>query len=182
MKKALGALMFGCLLAVAPATTMAQDTAAIEYYEQVTDPEPDRKALYHRALDWTEHHFSYAPKIDLRADSSKGELRVTGSGKVKTVQNSGKLQEQPVRFEFVFHAVPTGYEYRVSSFRLITSAEKPEEGLDFTEYVMQLAAERTNERTHNDRRVTAQANSLASEVALSFRSYMNSRPAAGMVE
>ena len=34
----------------------------------------------------------------------------------------------------------------------------------------------------NDRRITAQANSMASEIAMSFRSYMNSRPAPGGIE
>ena len=101
--------------------------------------------------------------------------------KVKTAAPPGQL-ERHVRFEFAFRTSPTGYDYSVGSFKFIADPGKPDEVTDFDVFVAQLAIERSNARTHNDRRVTAQATSLASEMALSFRSYMNSRPAEGAVE
>ncbi|UOQ72806.1 hypothetical protein [Hymenobacter cellulosilyticus] len=47
-----------------------------------------------------------------------------------------------------------------------------------SDYITRLAAEKSNGKTFNDRRVTAQANNIASEAAMSFRSFMNTMPAA----
>lgn len=183
MEKIVYGMLLSGLLALAPILGQAQDgAAAVEYREQVAETDADPKAVYHRALDWTEHHFKYAPKTAFRADPAKGEVRVTGASKVKTVTPSGQAQERAVQFDFTFRAVPTGYEYLVGNFHYAPDPAKPDETFTFDEYVAQLVAERTNARTRNDRRITAQTSSLASEVALSFRSYMNSRPAAGAVE
>ncbi|WP_022821805.1 DUF4468 domain-containing protein [Hymenobacter norwichensis] len=162
----------------------AQDfvAAPIEYSERVPDENADASTLYQRTLDWTENRFTYKPKQVVRTDAAKGEIRVSGTVQVKTASSSGQLQERPVLFEFVFRALPTGYEYSVGYFRVVPDIKNPTNTVPFEDFVEQLAQERHNDRTHNDRRVTAQATSLASEIAMSFRSYMNSRPAAGGIE
>jgi len=177
-------IVFGLLLSgfASLQLAQAQTTGPVGYSERVPEEGVSKSVLYRRAYDWVENHFIYAPKTVIQTDTIKGEVRIEGTGKVKTASPSGKLQELPVRFEFVFHTLPTGYDYSVGSFRLISDPSKPDETIGFDEFVAQLATERSNARTHNDRRVTAQATSLASEVALSFRSYMNSRPAEGAVE
>ena len=180
MKKLALGLLLSVLASLQPAR--AQTTTPVGYSERVPDEGVSKSILYRRAYDWAENHFIYTPKSIIQADTTKGEVRIQGSGKVKTASPSGQLQERPVQFEFVFHTLPNGYDYRVGSFRLIPDPSKPDETIGFDEFVAQLATERSNARTHNDRRVTAQATSLASEVALSFHSYMNSRPAEGAVE
>jgi len=177
----LGFLVTGFLTVTSAAQAQETLPAPIQYSERVSDDDPEADELYRRTLDWTDKHFAYSPKTVIRTDASKGEIRVNGTLKVKTASNSGQLQERPVQFEFSFRTLPTGYEYNVGYFRVSPDSKKPEETIPFEEFVSQLAMERNNDRTHNDRRVTAQANSLASEIALSFRSYMNSRPAAGAV-
>jgi hypothetical protein len=159
----------------------AQD-GIVGYSERVPDDVSDKAVLYRRATEWVENHFAYVPKTIMRADAAKGEVRVEGTANVKTATASGQLKERPVRFEFVFHTLATGYDYSVGGFLLVPDASKPNETVHFDEFVAQLAVERSNARTHNDRRVTAQATSLASEIAMSFRSFMNSRPAEGAVE
>ena len=62
-------------------------------------------------------------------------------------------------------------------FRLYPTPNSLPQTVEFDEYRNQMREEKNNDKTHNDRRTTAQANSLASEVAMSFRSYMNSQPA-----
>ncbi|MBO0356885.1 DUF4468 domain-containing protein [Hymenobacter sp. BT186] len=183
MKHLLRGLLVAGFLAFTPAA-YAQDfvAAPIEYSERVPDENAEASVLYQRTLDWTENRFTYKPKEVIRTDATKGEIRVSGTVKVKTASNSGQMQERPVVFEFVFRTLPTGYEYSVGYFRVIPDAKNPTTTVPFEEFVSQLAKERNNERTHNDRRVTAQATSLASEIAMSFRSYMNSRPAAGAIE
>ena len=180
MKKLVLIFLLGGLLGVSQ-TAQAQD-GQVGYSERVPDDTADKEALYKRATEWVENNFAYAPKSITRADAGKGEVRVEGTAKVKTTTPSGQLKERPVRFEFIFHALPTGYDYSVGGFQLVPDASKPAETVNFDEFVAQLATERGNDRTHNDRRVTAQATSLASEIAMSFRSFMNSRPAEGAVE
>ncbi|WBA40778.1 DUF4468 domain-containing protein [Hymenobacter canadensis] len=180
MKKSVLMFLLGGLLAMSQAA-QAQD-GQVGYSERVPDDSSDKVVLYKRATDWVENHFTYVPKAITRTDTAKGEMRVEGTAMVKTTTPSGQLKERPVRFEFVFHALPTGYDYSVGGFQVVPDASKPNDTVNFDEFVAQLATERTNDRTHNDRRVTAQATSLASEIAMSFRSFMNSRPAEGAVE
>lgn len=182
MKHLFRGLLVAGLLSLASAA-YAQDFVAtpIEYSERVPDEATEADVLYRRTLEWTESRFPYKPKQVIRTDPEKGEIRVSGTMKVKTTSTSGQLQEWPVLFEFYFRTLPTGYEYNVGYFRVTSNPKKPEETVPFEEFVTQLAMERTNVRTHNDRRVTAQATSLASEVAMSFRSYLNSLPAAGAI-
>ncbi|SHJ66636.1 protein of unknown function [Hymenobacter daecheongensis DSM 21074] len=176
MKKVLLGFVFAALLLTAP-TAQAQDAARIEYSEQVPADELGRDALYRRALDWAENHFGYGPKTDLKFVPDAGVVRVTGTGKVKPVSPSGKEQPQVVRFDFAFKATDTGYSYSIDSFRLVPDPNKPTEQIPLADYLTQLSTEKAAARTFNERRVTAQANSLASEIAMSFRSYMNSIPA-----
>lgn len=180
MKHIIRGLLVAGLLALTPAVH-AQDfvVAPVEYSERVSEESTEATVLYQHTLEWTETRFVYKPKEVIRTDSDKGEIRVSGTMKVKMASTSGQLQEQPVLFEFIFRTLPAGYEYSVGYFRVVPNAKHPEETVPFEEFVTKLSMDRTNARTHNDRRVTAQATSLASEVALSFRSYMNSRPAAG---
>lgn len=177
-----GLLLVGTLTFTSAAYAQDFVAAPIEYSERVPDENAEASTLYQRTLDWTENRFTYKPKQVIRTDAAKGEIRVSGTVKVKTASPSGQLQERPVLFEFVFRTLPTGYEYSVGYFRVIPNSKEPDTTLPFEEFVAQLAKERTNDRTHNDRRVTAQATSLASEIAMSYRSYMNSRPAAGGIE
>lgn len=59
---------------------------------------------------------------------------------------------------------------------MVPDAQQPTVTVALDEYVSQLSQERTNARTHNNRRVTAQASAVASDAASAFRSYMNSQP------
>ena len=111
--------------------------------------------------------------MDVKADAAAGTLRLRGTGKVKTLDNN-KPVETMVRFEFVFRATDNGYDYNVGAFEVVPNAKQSATTIPLDDYAAQLAADRNNSRTNNDRRVRAQASSLASEVALSFRSYMNS--------
>ncbi|GAA3919044.1 DUF4468 domain-containing protein [Hymenobacter algoricola] len=178
MKKVLLGFVFASLLLAAP-VARAQDAASatIEYSEQVPADDQGRDALYRRALDWTENHFAYGPTTELKFDPATGSVRVTGTGKVKPVTPAGKEQVQVVRFTFTFRATDTGYTYSVSSFKMVPDPKKPDEVVQMADYLTQLSLEKASSRTFNERRVTAQANALASEVAMSFRSYMNSIPA-----
>ncbi|WP_375437633.1 hypothetical protein [uncultured Hymenobacter sp.] len=176
-------LLVTTLLLTKAAYAQESTPGPIEYSEKVLDEEAEAATLYKRTVDWSENHFTYTPKATLQADAAKGEVRMTGTVKIKTISTSGQIQERPVVFEFSFHTVPTGgYEYNVGFFRVILDTKKPDETIPVEEYITQLATDKNNARTHNDRRVMAQSNSLASEIAMSFRSYMNSRPAPGAVE
>jgi hypothetical protein len=175
MKKVLLGLVFGLLLGGTPAR--AQEAARIEYSEQVPAEEQGRDALYRRALDWTENHFAYGPKTDLKVDPKSGTVRVTGTGKVKPVTPGGKEMVQTVRFDFIFRATDVGYTYTVGGFQVAQDPKQPAVLTPMAEYLTQLSLEKGSSRTFNERRVTAQANALASEVAMSFRSFMNTIPA-----
>ncbi|TGE14761.1 DUF4468 domain-containing protein [Hymenobacter elongatus] len=182
MKKVLFILLFAGWASTA-AQAQNSAAAAVAYAENVLADGAGKEALYNRAAEWSTSHFAYGPKTGAKTDAATGMVRVTGTGKVKPVTPAGKEQEMLVRFDFVFRASETGYEYSVGSFRLVADPNKPEESVMLSDYITQLAAERSNTRTFNDRRVTAQATALASEVAMSFRSYMNTLPSAeeGMV-
>ncbi|UYZ62659.1 DUF4468 domain-containing protein [Hymenobacter weizhouensis] len=180
MKKMLSGLLFISMAILAPRVQAQSDYAApISYSEQVQVEGAVRTALYNRALSWTATKFTYTPKLNARSDEAAGTVRLTGTSRVKTVDNKGKDHEVPVEFTFQFRVTDTGYEYSVGSFQVHPNAAQPEQLMAFDEYITLLQAERTNARTHNDRRVIAQASSLASEAALSFRSHMNSQPAEG---
>ncbi|TGE27389.1 DUF4468 domain-containing protein [Hymenobacter metallicola] len=178
MKKVLFGLLLAGLVATAPAALAQSSGTAVSYTENVLAEEAGKDVLYRRALDWMENHFAYGPKTGAKSDAAAGMVRVTGTGKVKPVATNGKEQEQVIRFDFVFRASDKGYEYSVGSFRVIADPKKPEEAVMLSDYIAQLATEKGNSKTNNDRRVTAQANALASEAAMSFRSYMNTMPAA----
>ncbi|MCB2406770.1 DUF4468 domain-containing protein [Hymenobacter lucidus] len=179
MKKVLFGLLLSCLVALAP-QAHAQDgsTASVSYTESVLAEDAGKEVLYKRALDWMENHFPYGPKTGAKSDAAAGLVRATGTGKVKPVTTAGKELELVIRFDFVFRATDKGYEYSIGSFRLTPDPKKPEETVMLSDYIAQLAAEKGNGKTFNDRRVTAQANALASEAAMNFRSYMNTMPAA----
>ncbi|MBX0291456.1 DUF4468 domain-containing protein [Hymenobacter sp. HSC-4F20] len=182
MKKVLLGLLVSGMLALAPGVWAQADAPApIEYSERVPSEGAGKTALYRRALDWTQNKFTYGPKSGLKAEEGAGAVRVTGTGKVKKVDGKGKEQDVTVLFDFVFRANDNGYEYSVGSFRVVPDPKQPAQVISFDEYRSELRADKANDRTHNDRRVTAQANSLASEAAMSFRSYMNSTPAEGQV-
>ena len=127
----LGFLLSG-LLTFAPAV-YAQEfiPATVEFREKVQDEELAAGLLHHRALDWTDTHFTYLPKTTIRTDAAKGEIRVSGTMKVKTASPSGQMQEHPVLFEFFFHTLPVGYEYSVGYFRVVPDAKKPDETVPF---------------------------------------------------
>ncbi|WP_197070440.1 DUF4468 domain-containing protein [Hymenobacter sp. DG25B] len=166
----------GMLFFSAPLLAQTTDSAPIEYSEQVPAPEPGKNALFLRGANWVENRFAFGPTTGFRKDAATGEVRVTGTSKVTPVTASGKDQDYTVRFEFVFRCTEQGYNYSVGSFRCVTDPENPTATVPLDEYISQLAQERSNSRTHNDRRVRAQATALASEIAMSFRSYMNSMP------
>lgn len=179
MKKFFAGFVLLSLLGLSP-SLQAQSTAApIEYSERVPAEGAGKQLLYQRAVSWSENNFAYSPKSDVKADPAACSLRLRGTSKVKTVTTSGKEVVIPIRFEFVFRSTDNGYEYSVGSFLLIPDTKQPVNTVALDEYTAQLAAERTNAQTKNDRRVRAQANSLASEVALSFRSFMNSKETEG---
>ncbi|KUG08084.1 DUF4468 domain-containing protein [Solirubrum puertoriconensis] len=164
------------LLAGAPALAQS-DTAPIEYSERVPADSYGRATLHARAQDWVERRFAYGPKTDFATNAGAGTLRVLGTVKLKPLDNKGQEAERTARFEFTFQATDEGYTYSVGAFRVITNPQNLDTLIPLDEYLTQLRAEKSNERTKNDRRVRAQANSLASEIAMSFRSYMNQIPA-----
>ena len=177
MKNLLLSLLM-CGLLLASFTTRAQSAAPapVEYSERVPAEGAGSTALYRRSLDWTENRFAYGPKSNKKADAATGTVRLTGTGKVKPVDGKGREQEITVLFDFTFRANDNGYEYSVGSFRVIPDPGQPSQTMPLDAYLLELRNDKNNERTHNERRVTAQANSLASEAAMAFRSYMNSQP------
>jgi len=181
MKKIFIGIVWLGLLGSAPVVyaQTAANPAPIEYSEQVPAEGADQHLLYQWAVEWSENHFKYTPKLDVQADQKAGTLRLWGSGKVKTATVAEKTSDVPVQFEFLFHLTGSGYEYSVGNFRVILNARQPGTTLPLDDYAAKLVTERNNERTKNDRRVRAQANSLANEVALSFRSFMNNKEAQG---
>ncbi|UOR05042.1 DUF4468 domain-containing protein [Hymenobacter aerilatus] len=172
MKNSLLGFLLSSLLLLS-LSSLAQSTSPIAYGEQVQASGAGRRALYQHALAWSEKGFTYAPKTDVKADAAAGTLQLRGTSKVKTLNNN-KPVETAVRFEFVFRATDNGYDYNIGSFEVVPNNKQPTVTVQLDDYIAQLAADRDNSRTNNDRRVRAQASSLASEVALSFRSYMNS--------
>ncbi|QJX46375.1 DUF4468 domain-containing protein [Hymenobacter taeanensis] len=177
MKNLLLSFLFcGLLLASFVTRAQSETPAPVEYSERVPADGAGKSALYRSALNWTETHFAYGPKSNQKTDATTGTVRLTGTGKVKPVDTKGREKEITVLFDFNFRANDNGYEYSVGSFRVIADPEQPSQTEPLDTYLMALRAEKSNERTHNERRVTAQATSLASEAAMSFRSYMNSQP------
>ena len=177
MKKALLSLLLGALPGFVFEARAQTDVATpVGYTEQVTLEGAGRGQLYSRALDWAQNKFTYQPKAALSAQPATATIRLTGTGIVKTVDAKGKDQPLTVLFTFSFQATDNGYTYHVNSFQVIPDPQIPSQAVGIDEYRNELRADRSNEKTHNDRRVTAQANSLASEAAMSFRSYMNSQP------
>lgn len=182
MKKVLLGLLVSGMLALAPGAQAQSDAPApVEYSERVPAEGAGRTALYHRALDWTQNKFAYGPKSGLKAEEGVGTVRVTGTGKAKKLDTKGKEQEITLLFDFIFRANDNGYEYSVGSFRVVPDPSQPAQVVSFDEYRAELRADKSNSRTNNDRRLTAQVTSLASEAAMAFRSYMNSSPAEGHV-
>jgi hypothetical protein len=177
----LGLLLCGMMLFSLSTQAQSDAPAPVEYSERVPADGAGRTALYRRALDWTENHFAYGPKSNQKADATAGTLHLTGIGKVKPVDNKGREQDITVLFDFTFRANDNGYEYSVGSFKVIPDPKQPTQTKSLDEYLTELHADKNNERTHNERRVTAQATSLASEAAMAFRSFMNSQPAEGNV-
>lgn len=171
-------LLFGLLLSLLTAApSLAQtDDAPVEYSERVSVEAISRQTMHARAREWTERRFAYGPKTDFKSNPDAGTLSVVGTVKLKPIDNKGKDVERTARFEFVFQATDQGYTYSIGSFRVIPNPEKLDVLLPLNEYLAQLRADKNVERTKNDRRVRAQANSLASEIAMAFRSYMNSMP------
>jgi hypothetical protein len=179
MKKMIVAFVVGGLSMFVSAT-QAQTTppASVEYSERVSVEDSNPAALYQQALSWAEGKFPYTPKTDLQAKKELQEVSLTGTSKIKmaAAKVSGPEQERPVRFTFLFRITPQGYMYSVGNFRVVPDAKEPTITVALDEYIRQLGQERSNERTRNDRRVTAQTNAVASDVASAFRSYMNSQP------
>jgi hypothetical protein len=174
-------LLCGMMLFSLSSQAQSDAPAPVEYSERVPADGAGKSGLYRRALDWTDSHFAYGPKSNQKADATAGTLRLTGTGKVKPVDNKGREQEVTVLFDFTFRANDNGYEYSVGSFKVIPDSKQPTQTKSLDEYLTELRADKNNERTHNERRVTAQATSLASEAAMAFRSFMNSQPAEGNV-
>lgn len=183
MKKMLLGLLMCGMMAVTTTAVQAQTAALapVEYSERVPAEGSGRSMLYNRALSWAQNKFSYKPTSALKATEAAGTVRITGTGTVKKVDSKGKDQPVTVLFDFVFQATDNSYTYTVGSFQVMPDAGQPAQLVSFDEYRTQLQAERGNDKTRNDRRITAQANSIASEAAMSFRSYMNSQPAEGHV-
>ncbi|RSK50959.1 DUF4468 domain-containing protein [Hymenobacter rigui] len=182
MKKVLLGLLVSGMMALAP-EVWAQTSvpAPVEYTERVPAEGAGRVMLYNRALDWAQNKFSYKPISNLKATEAASTIRVTGTGTVKQLDSKGKDQPVTVLFDFVFQATDNSYTYTVGSFQVVADPKQPSQLVAFDEYRTLLQAERNNDKTRNDRRITAQANSMASEAAMSFRSYMNSQPAEGNV-
>lgn len=179
MKKVLLGLLFGGLLTVAASANAQTATSVAEPIESVEAVSSDNtaSALYMRALDWAENHFPKLPKTNYKTDPSASTIYVTGTSKVTPVTASGKEQPMVVYFDFVFRTTAQGYDYRVKNFQVVTTSGKAVETKALEEYITQLSLDHNDPKTHNSRRLTAQANSLASEVAIGFRSYMNNAPA-----
>lgn len=175
MKKILPLL--GMLFALLAFPAAAQDDAPIEYAERVPADSYGKATLQARATDWTTNHFAYGPKTNLRSNAD-GTVSVQGTVKLKPVDNKGQNLERAARFDFTFKATDEGYSYAVNNFRVAPDPAQPEQLVNLDAYLALLRAEKNNDKTKNDRRVRAQANSLASDIAMSFRSYMNQIPAA----
>ncbi|OWP63759.1 hypothetical protein CDA63_07145 [Hymenobacter amundsenii] len=177
MKKVLLSLLLGALPGLlCEARAQTEPPAPVGYTEQVALEGAGQSRLYSRALDWAQNKFTYQPKAALNAQPAAATIRLNGTGIVKTVDAKGHDQPLTVLFTFSFQATDNGYTYRVDSFQVIPDPRIPSQTVGIDEYRTELQADRNNDKTHNDRRVTAQANSLASEAAMSFRSYMNSQP------
>lgn len=178
-KKIVGLLLSGLALIItaAQAQTVAP-TSTIEYSERVLVENIGPATLYERALAWAEGPFPYAPKTDMLAQKEAEQIRLTGTSKIKMAAPtaSGAEQERALRFDFTFRLTEQGYTYSVNAFRVVPDTKEPAVTVPLEQYIRQLSQERSNARTHNDRRVTAQANAIASDVASTFRSYMNSQP------
>ncbi|RTQ49735.1 DUF4468 domain-containing protein [Hymenobacter gummosus] len=157
-------------------TAAAQD--AVEYAERVPTENFSRQTLQARAADWVEHHFAYGPKTNLKTNAEAGTVSVQGTVKVKPVDNKGQNLERTARFEFTFTATDQGYNYSVGHFQVIADPQQLDQLVPMEAYLAQLAAEKNVDKTKNDKRVRAQANSLASEIAMSFRGYMSQIPTA----
>ncbi|MCC3156627.1 DUF4468 domain-containing protein [Hymenobacter sp. 15J16-1T3B] len=168
--------MFFALLAF-PAAAQDED-APIEYTERVPADNYGIATLHARAADWVDHHFAYGPKTNFVSDAAAGTVSVLGTIKLKPVDSKGQPLERTARFEFNFKATEQGYTYSVSNFKVIPDAQQPGQLVNFDAYLSLLRAEKNNDKNKNDRRVRAQANALASEIAMSFRSYMNQIPTA----
>jgi len=179
MKKVVLGLFFSGLLTLAVSASAQSTTTSIEPIESVELVSSDNTAtaLYMRALDWAENHFPKLPKTNYKADPSARTITVTGTSKVTPVTANGKEQPMVVYFDFVFRTTSQGYDYRVRNFQIVTTSGKTVETKPLEEYITLIAADHNDPKTHNARRLTAQANSLASEVAIGFRSYMNNAPA-----
>ena len=175
MKKVLLSILLAGSFAL-PQAVHAQAPAPVNYTEQVVVEGAGRSSLYARALDWAQHKFTYAPTSALVADPTSSAIRVTGTGTLKPVDDRGKDQSLTVLFTFRFQATDNGYTYYVSSFEVVPDPKSPTQKVPLEEYQAELRTGRNNAKTHNDRRLGAQANSLASEAAMSFRSFMNSQP------
>ncbi|SMB95125.1 hypothetical protein SAMN00120144_1870 [Hymenobacter roseosalivarius DSM 11622] len=179
MKRIIVAVLAGSL-SLFVATAQAQTTlpASIEYSEEVTVEDGNPVALYQQALAWAEGKFPYTPKTDLQAKKESREVSLTGTSKIKmaAAKASGPEQEHAVRFTFLFRTTSQGYMYSVGNFRVVPDAKEPTITVALNEYIQLLSQARSNDRTRNDRRVAAQTNAVASDVASAFRSYMNSQP------
>lgn len=174
-------ILFSLLLAgsfATPITAWSQtaEPEPVDYTEQVVVEGAGRAFLHARALDWVQHKFTYSPTSALVTEPATGLVRITGTGTLKPVDARGQDQTLKILFTFRFQATDNGYTYHVSSFQVVPDPQIPSQQVPFEQYRAELKAIRTNEKTHNDRRLTAQANSLASDAALSFRSFMNSQP------
>lgn len=176
MKKILPLL--GMLFALLAFPAAAQDDAPIEYAERVPADSYGKATLHARAADWADHHFAYGPKTNFQSDAAAGTVSVQGTLKLKPVDNKGQDQERAARFDFTFKATDEGYTYTVNNFRVAPDPAQPTQLINLEAYQSLLRAEKNNDKTKNDRRVRAQANALASDIAMSFRSYMNQIPAA----
>ncbi|GAA4392902.1 hypothetical protein GCM10023186_43920 [Hymenobacter koreensis] len=161
-------------LAARPAT--AQTAAPLEFSEQVTTEDLSRQVLQARVLDWAKNKFAFGPQTGLQSDPQAGTVRLNGIVKLKPLAANGKEREVTAQFQFTFQASDQGYNYSVGSFQVIPNAKEPTVLIPLDQYLTQLSTEKGIERTKNDRRVAAQANARANDVALSFRSYMNSMP------
>ncbi|MBC6606099.1 DUF4468 domain-containing protein [Hymenobacter sp. BT188] len=180
MKKIIVALLVSGLSLFSSAT-QAQGiapTTPIAYSEKVPVEGSNSVTLYHHALLWTQEKFLYNPKSNVQANPETKEISLTGTSKIKmaAAKTSGPEQVRILHFNFRFGITEQGYSYNVSTFRVVPDEKDPTVMVPLEEYIKQLSEERTNTRTRNDRRVTAQANAVASDVASAFRSYMNSQP------
>ena len=143
---------------------------------------PAAAALYTRALDWAQNKFTYTPKSGLNAHRRRRHHPRDGHRHREAGGRSGQGRAP----HGAIHLLLPGHRQRLHLSRQLvpgnipTPKYPPSRGAS-TSTALQLRAERNNDKTHNDRRITAQANSLASEAAMSFRSYMNSQPAEGNI-